>query len=494
MVLINYATKEIVAKIVYYGPGLCGKTTNLQQIYAKLNPKKRGKMIALATEADRTLFFDFLPVELGVVQGFKVRFQLYTVPGQVYYSATRRLVLKGADAVVFVADSQADVVSKNIESLDDMKQNLLENDLDPSSIPVVFQYNKRDLDNVVDIWLLEKKLNYRQAPYFEATAIDGTGVMETFKEVTNLLIRDLKRKHSMMNTDTIRELPPDIFKPKEEKPVEEVPLEAVLELGSAIREEGSETDVPAGSLLDAVETISLADTIQAEAFFDNVRKGAPTEEARQKAARVVAAGASSRREEPEKGIPAEREFTSEELEFVEEAEYAEETADVPDDFLGLDPTAPEMMEPSGVVSGTEDVLDEVVPEAEEAEPAELMPPPEPAAGGGPATAVQVDLGPVLARLESLEAEISALRREVTEGNREQNGGTKADDRVLERLAEIERKVSGAAEGQDRLLLSILEAVRDSKKGNVDAHSRIEDAIKDVVERLGGGVREKKRWF
>ena len=223
-----------------------------------------------------------------------------------------------------------------------------------------------------------------------------------------------------------------------------------------------------------------------------MRKGAPTEEARQKAARVVAAGAPSRREEPEKGIPAEREFTSEELEFVEEAEYAEETADVSDDFLGLDPTAPEMMEPSGVVSGAEDIFEEAVPEADEAEPAELMAPPEPVEGGRPAPAAQVDLGPVLARLENLEAEISALRREVAEGRvRSSNAGDKA---VLERLAEIERKVSGAAEGQDRLLLSILEAVRDSKKGNLDAHSRIEDALKDVGERLGGGVREKKRWF
>ena len=492
MVLINYATKEIVAKIVYYGPGLCGKTTNLQQIYAKLNPKKRGKMIALATEADRTLFFDFLPVELGVVQGFKVRFQLYTVPGQVFYSATRRLVLKGADAVVFVADSQADVVSKNIESIDDMKQNLLENDLDPLSIPVVFQYNKRDLDNVVDIWLLEKKLNYRQAPYFEATAIDGTGVMETFKEVTNLLIRDLKRKHSMMNTDTIRELPPDVFEPKEEKPAEEVPLEAVLELGSSIREEGSETDVPAGSLLGAIETISLADSVQAEAFFDNVRKGAPTEEARQKAERVVAAGARSRHEEPEKGIPAERELTPDELEFVEEAEYAEETADGPAGFLGLDPTAPEMMEPGGVVSEGEDLLDEVVPEAEGAGSAEYITPAGPVVGGGPAAVAQVDLGPVLERLERLEAEISALGREVAE-TRAQGSRAKADG-VLERLSEIEKKVGAAADGQDRLLLSILEAVRDSKKGNVDAQSRVEDALKYIAERLGGVVKEKKRWF
>ncbi len=233
MVLINYATKEIVAKIVYYGPGLCGKTTNLQFIYTKLNPKKRGKMISLATEADRTLFFDFLPVELGVVQGFKVRFQVYTVPGQVFYSATRRLVLKGVDAVVFVADSQTDVLSKNMESLEDMKLNLLENGLDPETIPIVFQYNKRDLPNIIDTASLDENINYRNVPNYEASAVTGMGVMETFKGVISLLIKDLKRKHSLMDSG-IKELPPDIFEPKpEENPQEEA---FDLELGSSIRE------------------------------------------------------------------------------------------------------------------------------------------------------------------------------------------------------------------------------------------------------------------
>ncbi len=236
MVLINYATKEIVAKVVYYGPGLCGKTTNLQHIYTKLNPKKRGKMISIATQADRTLFFDFLPVELGVVQGFKVRFQLYTVPGQVFYGATRRLVLKGADAVVFVADSQADVLSKNVESLEDLKQNLVENGLDPQTIPIVFQYNKRDLPNILDAALLDGKVNFRQAPFYEASAITGMGVMETIKGVITLLIQDLKRKHSLMDTG-IKELPADMFEPKRDDGLPAADLKLELELGSGIRDE-----------------------------------------------------------------------------------------------------------------------------------------------------------------------------------------------------------------------------------------------------------------
>jgi signal recognition particle receptor subunit beta len=276
MVLINYATKEIVAKVVYYGPGLCGKTTNLQYIYTRLNPKKRGKLISLATEADRTLFFDFLPVELGLVQGFSTL--NCTVPGQVFY-APPKIVLKGADALVFVADSQADVMNKNIESVEDMKQNLLDNDLDPSAIPIVFQYNKRDLDNTVEVWLLEEKLNYRQAPSYEAVAVGGTGVMETFMGITNLLIKDLKRKHSMMDTysgNSRLNFAQMIEKPAE--PEEEIPIESVLELGSGYRY-GEENDVLPGELLDQMENISLVDSVQAEAFFDNVRKGAPTEEA-----------------------------------------------------------------------------------------------------------------------------------------------------------------------------------------------------------------------
>src|SRR6188472_602808 len=161
MVLFNYSTKELTAKVVYYGPGLCGKTTNLQWIHEKTPIKNKGKMLSLATEADRTLFFDFLPIDLGTIRGMKTRIQLYTVPGQVFYNATRRMVLKGADCVVFVADSQEPVLDANLESLENLRQNLDANELDPDNIPLVIQYNKRDLPNAAPLADLNKVLNTR---------------------------------------------------------------------------------------------------------------------------------------------------------------------------------------------------------------------------------------------------------------------------------------------------------------------------------------------
>jgi len=179
MALFNYATKEITLKIVYYGPGLSGKTTNLQHLHSILNPSTTGKLLSLSTEADRTLFFDFLPVELGRIRDFSIRFQLYTVPGQVRYNATRRVVLKGADAVIFVADSQRDMREQNIESFDNMLENLHSNNINPDDIPLVVQYNKRDLPNVVPVPELKKVLNTNAVPDFEAVASDGAGVFET---------------------------------------------------------------------------------------------------------------------------------------------------------------------------------------------------------------------------------------------------------------------------------------------------------------------------
>lgn len=195
MVLFNYATKEITLKVVYYGPGLCGKTTNLQNIHQKLNPQTRGKLISLATETDRTLFFDFLPMELGMIRGFRVRFQLYTVPGQVYYNATRKLVLRGADGVIFVADSQKEMMERNVESFQNLKENLRINSLDPDTIPLVLQYNKRDLDNLSSLEELEARLNTRRVPFFEAVATTGRGVIETFKETARIMIKELGKKH-----------------------------------------------------------------------------------------------------------------------------------------------------------------------------------------------------------------------------------------------------------------------------------------------------------
>jgi signal recognition particle receptor subunit beta len=189
--LINYSSREINCKIVYYGPGLCGKTTNLQHIYSRVPQETRGKMISLATEMDRTLFFDFLPLELGQIRGFRTRFHLYTVPGQVYYNASRKLILKGVDGLVFVADSQIDRFEANIESYMNMLDNLTEQDLSIEKIPFVMQYNKRDLPRVVPIEDLERELNPRKAPYFEAVAMRGTGVFDTLKVACKLVLKTL---------------------------------------------------------------------------------------------------------------------------------------------------------------------------------------------------------------------------------------------------------------------------------------------------------------
>lgn len=192
MSFINHSSREINCKIVYYGPGLCGKTTNLQYIYAKTNPEAKGKMISLETGTERTLLFDFLPISVGTIRGFKTRFHLFTVPGQVFYDASRKLILKGVDGVVFVADSQVDRLDANIESLESLKRNLLEHGEDLDSLPFVIQYNKRDLPTAVDFDYLEERLNPKSAPSFEAVATTGEGVFNTLKAVAKQVLVELK--------------------------------------------------------------------------------------------------------------------------------------------------------------------------------------------------------------------------------------------------------------------------------------------------------------
>ena len=195
MVLFNAATKELTAKIVYYGPGLCGKTTNLLTIYDSLPQDGRGKMLSLATQTDRTLFFDFLPIELGTIRGMKTRIQLYTVPGQVFYDATRKLVLRGADAVVFVADSQAQALEGNRESFQNLIENLKEQGADLAKLPHVIQFNKRDIPNALPLETLEREINRFGAPTFQACATQGTGVRETLKGVALLVLKHLAEKY-----------------------------------------------------------------------------------------------------------------------------------------------------------------------------------------------------------------------------------------------------------------------------------------------------------
>ena len=193
MSFINYSSREINCKIVYYGPGLCGKTTNLQYIYNKTNPEAKGKMISLATETERTLFFDFLPLSLGEIRGFKTRFHLYTVPGQVFYDASRKLILKGVDGVIFVADSQMERLEANQESVENLRTNLAEQGYSLEKIPYVIQYNKRDLPNVVSVEELRPLINPMNVPDYEANARAGVGVFDTLKAVSKLVLNELKR-------------------------------------------------------------------------------------------------------------------------------------------------------------------------------------------------------------------------------------------------------------------------------------------------------------
>jgi len=193
MSFINYLSREINCKIVYYGPGLCGKTTNLQYIYNRTNPDAKGKMISLATETERTLFFDFLPLEIGEIRGFKTRFHLYTVPGQVFYDASRKLILKGVDGVVFVADSQMLRAEANIESMDNLRTNLAEQGYNLDTLPYVIQYNKRDMPAVSPVEELRAMLNPSNVPDFNAVATTGEGVFETLKSVAKLVLTELKR-------------------------------------------------------------------------------------------------------------------------------------------------------------------------------------------------------------------------------------------------------------------------------------------------------------
>ena len=190
---INFPAREINCKLVYYGPGLGGKTANLQWIYEHTGTGQKGKMVSLATETDRTLFFDFLPLDLGTVRGFKTRFHLYTVPGQVFYEASRRLILKGADGVVFVADSQEERLDANLETLDNLREHLKDHKLDFDTIPYVLQLNKRDLPNILPADELKKQLNVKGEPALEAVAVTGQGVFDTLKEVAKLVLADLKK-------------------------------------------------------------------------------------------------------------------------------------------------------------------------------------------------------------------------------------------------------------------------------------------------------------
>jgi signal recognition particle receptor subunit beta len=219
MVFFNHATRQMTAKIVYYGPGLCGKTTNLNTIYGKTSQKARGEMVSLNTETDRTLFFDLLPMDVGVIGGFKAKLQLYTVPGQVFYNSTRKLVLKGVDGVVFVTDSQSPMLEANRESLQNLEANLKELGIDLRDIPMVFQWNKRDLKNIVSVEDLERELNPRHLASFQSVAHEGAGVFETLRGITRLALSHIKSHHFNETEAGKAEEVPEIAVSREPEPV-----------------------------------------------------------------------------------------------------------------------------------------------------------------------------------------------------------------------------------------------------------------------------------
>jgi mutual gliding-motility protein MglA len=271
MAVFNSAKKEINIKIVYCGPALCGKTTNVQTIHKKLAPHQRGEMVSLATKDDRTLFFDFLPIELGNVKGFKTRFHIYTVPGQVYYALTRRAVLTNVDGVVFVADSQTDKMEENIESFRDLEENLKFYKKDLLSTPFVIQYNKRDLPDIMPVEELNATLNKLQVPFFESSAVQGPGVLETLTACCKLVLKQLDESTAKKEGPVIK-----IFKEPEPVavPIPPLQVEPEAESGPVIRitseaapaEQPATTHIPSGQASSAQETIPASDDAPQEIF------------------------------------------------------------------------------------------------------------------------------------------------------------------------------------------------------------------------------------
>lgn len=283
MVLFNYGTKEITAKIVYYGPGLCGKTTNIQYIHSQLDPGNRGKLLSLATESDRTLFFDFLPLDLGKISGFHVRFQLYTVPGQVHYNATRRMVLKGVDAVVFVADSQTEMMEHNIESFENLAENLEENGFEADKVPLVLQLNKRDLPNVAPPAQIVETLKASHLMCFESVASTGEGVFETLKAIIKLSVAKLQTefKQDGLTEPAIDDFgppppPPPVYEPKPlfspDTPLVSPP-QAAVETGTGT---AAVAAVPAGD--DDAGTVALEEEVVLEDGIEDLEEEMPAVE------------------------------------------------------------------------------------------------------------------------------------------------------------------------------------------------------------------------
>ncbi len=273
MAFINYINKEINAKIVYYGPGLSGKTTNILYIHQKLTPESRGKLVSLATQTDRTLFFDFLPISIGEINGYKVRFHLYTVPGQIFYNTTRKMVLKGVDGIVFVADSQRQMLEDNIESLKNLEDNLNDYGIDINTIPMVIQYNKRDIENAMDLEELHLRLNKRKMPFFPAVATEGKGVLESLMTICKMVIKKLKELQQRDGQETKEEKEELITEEEKDDRTAYLPenySDSALEVLDGILKEDlqEEAKEEKSELEDIISNIEEIETEQKEEFLD----------------------------------------------------------------------------------------------------------------------------------------------------------------------------------------------------------------------------------
>lgn len=280
MAFINYTNKEVNAKIVYYGPGLSGKTTNIVYIHKKLKPESRGKLISLATQTDRTLFFDFLPINMGEIAGYKVRFHLYTVPGQIFYNTTRKMVLKGVDGIVFVADSQKQMLEDNLESLKNLEDNLKEHGKNLKDMPFVIQFNKRDLPDVMDLEELYAQLNKLKVPFFQAVATEGKGVLETLTAICRLVMKKLKESSEFASVsgedeDTVKKETIEEVKERAKYLPEDYSDEALKMLDLLGETENENIEEEKSEEQEIEEELELFDEIKKEPEQETVNEGAP---------------------------------------------------------------------------------------------------------------------------------------------------------------------------------------------------------------------------
>ena len=421
MVFFNWATMQMAAKIVYYGPGLCGKTTNLSFIYAKTSPGSRGEMVSLETESDRTLFFDLLPIEVGTIGGFKTRLQLYTVPGQVFYNTTRKLVLKGVDGVVFVADSQRPMREANIESFNNLRENLKELGLDLDDLPLVLQYNKRDLQNILTIEELNADLNPDgKIPFFEASAIQGNGVFETLKEITKLTLKKL-RKRMASSQEESRSTGPRV---QASRPAAPQPAQRPA---GPVPAPAAPTPAPAGAVSAAALARAAEEGVGA---IEEAQEPAPAEAAAPPAEQPAPAATPEtptlRMKRPEEAEAPSEPEPAEEIEEIEEADEIEEIGEAeeaaeaapPEEAAAAEPAEP--VEETAPESGEESGEEPVVEFATEEAPIEEVSPP-------PVKRVHVD-----SQMDIL-AELENLRKQATSGQGSYSRTRKAAEVDLDSL-------------------------------------------------------------